>query len=282
MERLPSRVFVELAYNIMLRRPSDPEGLQHYRRQLRRGEVSRLGMLDVMRGSDEFRVRVTIRDLLTSLHQSRCEFVRSLPRARRILDIGGTHQQNREGAFVHMLYRYPFDELVIRDLPHEQRHELYQHSDVVERVQTPLGPVSYSYGSMADLSQFADASFDGVYCGQSIEHVTPEDCDLTLKEVSRVLAPGGWFALDTPNGPVCRLEKEELINPDHKVEYSHDELLSKLKAAGFDVVDIKGLNYIGRPAKERVFVEEDVARNVGMYAEIEDCYLLAYVCRKPV
>ncbi|MBO0729564.1 MAG: DUF4214 domain-containing protein, partial [Acidimicrobiaceae bacterium] len=102
MERLPSRVFVELTYNIMLRRASDPEGLQHWRGQLRRGELTRLRMIDIVRGSDEFRVNVTIRDLLTSLHASRCEFVRSLPRARRILDIGGTHQSNREGAFVHM------------------------------------------------------------------------------------------------------------------------------------------------------------------------------------
>jgi len=282
IDHLPIPLYVDLAYHVMLRRNADPAGKQHYIRRLRAREVTRMEMLDVLRGSEEFRFQVPFVDLQTSLHQSRCDFVRSLPRAARILDIGGTHQSNREGAFVHMGYCYPFDELVILDLPHEDRHEIYRHSERADRVETALGPVTYSYGSMADLSQFADATFDLVYSGQSIEHVTPPDGDLTLKEVHRVLKAGGWLGVDTPNGPVCRMQMQAFINPDHKIEYSHAEFAAKLSDAGFEIVDAKGLNYIGHRAAQGGFSDVETARHAGMHAEIEDCYLLAYVARKPL
>ena len=56
--------------------------------------------------------------------------------------------------------------------------------------------------------------FDLVYSGQSIEHVTPSDADIVIKEVARVLRPGGWFALDTPNARVTRVQQPDLIDPD--------------------------------------------------------------------
>lgn len=279
-DRLPQSVYVNLAYNIMLRRAPDERGKHDYMEALDDGTFDRLSMLDVMRGSEEFRL-IPFGDLGTSLHHSRCDFVRSLPRAARILDIGGTHQFNPEGAFVHLGYPYPFEQLVILDLPHEERHEIYRRSQLVDEVDTPLGPVAYSYSSMVDLSQFADATFDLVYSGQSIEHVTPEEGERTLAEVWRVLRPGGWFALDTPNAAVCRLQMAEWIDPDHKYEYSHPELSAKLSAAGFEIVEAKGLNYIGWPAAEGRFSMQETASHNGLFAEVEDCYLLAYVTRKP-
>lgn len=279
-DRLPQSIYVNLAYNIMLRRVPDEQGKRTYMEALDDGTFDRQTMLDMMRGSEEFRL-IPLGDLGTSLHHSRCDFVRSLPRAARILDIGGTHQFNPEGAFVHLGYPYPFEQLVILDLPHEERHEIYRRSQLVDEVDTPLGPVAYSYSSMVDLSQFADATFDLVYSGQSIEHVTPEEGERTLAEVWRVLRPGGWFALDTPNAAVCRLQMAEWIDPDHKYEYSHPELSAKLSAAGFQIVEAKGLNYIGWPASEGRFSMQETARHNGLFAEIEDCYLLAYVTRKP-
>jgi SAM-dependent methyltransferase len=280
MDRYPIPAFVTLAYNMLLRRNPDPAGRAHFIGRLRQGDLSRLGLLDVLLGSEEFRTDVGFGDLVSSLHHSRCAFVRSLPKSRRILDLGGTDQTDRQGALVRMGYPYRFDELVILDLPHGERHQIYRHSEVVERVETPLGPVVYRYGSMADLAEFADGSFDLVYSGQSIEHVTADDADKTFAEIYRILAPTGHFALDTPNGPVCRLHTPELINPDHEIEYSHQELCEKFQSAGFVITEAKGLNYIGGPAATTPFSEGATARNSGVYADIEDCYLLAYVAVK--
>src|SRR5471032_2616265 len=89
---LPAESFIRYAYNITLRREPDPQGLDHFTELLRSGRLDR-------------------NDLLTSIHYSRVEFVRSLPRARRVLDLGGTHQSDRAGAFVSALrYPYRFDE----------------------------------------------------------------------------------------------------------------------------------------------------------------------------
>jgi predicted SAM-dependent methyltransferase len=277
---LPTPVAVRFAFNTVLLREPDEVGGPHYERELE--TIPRSRMLEVMRGSEEAYFNVRVTDLLNSLHLSRCDFVRGLPRARRILDLGGTHQSNREGAFVHLGYPYPFERLVLVDLPVEERHEIYRLSEEAEVVDTPLGPVEYAYHSMADLSRYDDESFDLVYSGQTIEHVTEEECDRVLKETFRVLAPGGWFAVDTPNDTVCRLQRPDFINDDHKVEYTHAQFSAKLERAGFEVREAKGLNYLGHPASEGGFDEAEVARNNGVYGEPHDCYLLAYLAQKPL
>jgi SAM-dependent methyltransferase len=280
---LPAESFIRYAYNIMLRREPDPQGLDHFTELLRSGRLDRNDVLDHLRSCEEFRWTVNYVDLLTSVHYSRVEFVRSLPRARRILDLGGTHQSDRAGAFVSALrYPYRFDELVIVDLPPSERDEIYRHSALADRVVTPKGTVSYRYHSMTDLGGLADNSFDLVYSGQTIEHVTAEDADLTLKEIARVLRPGGHLALDTPNGPVCRMHTPDFINHDHKIEYSDDDFSPKLLGAGLEIIEVKGLNYLGHPRTDAGFDPVEVARNWGVFAEAGDCYLLAYLCRKPL
>jgi len=177
---LPTDTFIRYAYNIMLRREPDAQGRGHFTALLESGELDRNGLLDHLRTCEEFRWTVNYVDLLASIHYSRVEFVRSLPRARRILDLGGTHQSDRAGALVSALrYPYSFDELVIVDLPASERDEIYRHSEPRRSGGDPQGHRSYRYHSMTDLAGLADDTFDLVYSGQTIEHVTPEDADLT-------------------------------------------------------------------------------------------------------
>jgi predicted SAM-dependent methyltransferase len=105
--------------------------------------------------------------------------------------------------------------------------------EIYEKHQTDKGSVEYLYTSMTDLSAFADNSVDLVNSGQSIEHITEEDADIVLRECMRILRPGGHLCIDTPNGESTRLQQAEFVDPDHKVEYSHGALLSKIEDAGF-------------------------------------------------
>ena len=80
---------------------------------------------------------------------------------------------------------------------------------------------------------FADESFDYVVSFQVIEHIE-KDADF-VREVSRVLRPGGKFIVSTPNAPMSLTR-----NPWHVREYKADELESLLKG-GFSSVERMGV-----------------------------------------
>jgi SAM-dependent methyltransferase len=282
-ERLEPREAVRVAYNVLLRRDPDPAAWDHYAGAVRSGVWTRADVADRIRGSSEYRTQVPYgpSSFFTSLHASRCEFVLGLPPARRIVDIGGGHTTDGRGALVVLGYPYPFDELVIVDLPQESRHDLYR-SEAYRDQHTAQGTVRYQYRSMSDLSFADDASVDLVYSGQSIEHVGEDEGDVALAEAFRVLEPGGHLALDTPNAAVCRLEQDSFIDPDHKVEYTLDALTDKVTAAGFEVVTARGLNWGGTGIGRGTFDLAEVAAHNGIFYDAASCYLLALLCRKPL
>ena len=131
---------------------------------------------------------------------------------------------------------------------------------------------------MVDLSQYPDDAFDLVYSGQSIEHVAEAEADHVLAEVHRVLRPGGFLALDTPNGRVTRMQQPEFVDPDHEAEYTFEQLREKLERAGFTILDAKGLNYAGASIEQGAFRLDDVIAHPGLFSEARDCYILAFLC----
>jgi SAM-dependent methyltransferase len=92
---------------------------------------------------------------------------------------------------------------------------------------------------VADMRElpFADGAFGAVLSVQSLEHVP--DGAAVLREVRRVLVPGGTAVFITPNRLTFG-RPDEIIDPYHYVEYAPEELRA-LCASTFDTVEMRGL-----------------------------------------
>ena len=95
---------------------------------------------------------------------------------------------------------------------------------------------------------FADESFDLVFCSEVIEHlVRPERL---VAEVHRVLRPGGRLVLSTPNSAFWLYRVlgllgwvvSEIQHPMHLRFFSRASLKRLLEAAGFRTRDVLGRN----------------------------------------
>jgi SAM-dependent methyltransferase len=279
IEDLPARELHRGLFHLLFGRepaPDDP-----FVAELENGTKSPRQLMEWLIHSAEWSHSAPMTEFGPSLHYGRGVFIRSLPRARRILDIGGVALGVPYGALVLMGYPYKFQEIVIVDLPSEDRHELYQDGQTQTTVDVAGGKVSYRYHSMTDLSSYPSASFDMVYSGESIEHITRAEAEQVLAEARRVLRPGGVLALDTPNANLTRLQQDAFIDPDHKYEYRHREMAAMLRGNGFVIERAMGINYGGESVARGVFDPTELATKRGVFDDIENSYLLAYVCRKP-
>jgi hypothetical protein len=103
--------------------------------------------------------------------------------------------------------------------------------------------VEWITNSVSDMYAVADGSCALVFSGQNIEHLWPEETLGFLTESWRVLEPGGWLVVDSPN----RLLTERLVwsHPEHTIEFTPAEAKRLLELGGFDVRRIKGL-WLGR------------------------------------
>jgi hypothetical protein len=281
----PSRAklarFVTRAYELILKRPPDAEGLEHHTRSLSFGDVSPLDFVQGMLESPEYQ-SVGKLGALQALHQARQMMVRQLPKADAILDLGGAADDFPAGALVLMGYPYPFRRLTIVEPPRENRHDIYRDvvSDETETVQSLLGEVRYHFGSMADLSAFTDGSIDLVFSGESFEHVTRDEAMLVLREARRVLKPGGSFCFDTPNRAITGIQCPDCyINPDHKYEYTADEIFDMVAACGMSVTEAKGICRMPKTVATSDFDAMEMVDNCGLYDDVRSCYVMYFRCR---
>ncbi len=247
------RAFVQLAYEVLLRRAADESGLAHYTKSLAAGETR----ADVVRSlvlSAEFgdRFRDVPRDtqicelanpakwdndewlaILRSLHLSDdklamhrkpyefaqliygCRQLGALHDAATIVSVGAGHE--------HVLYWLANRvRLVVGTDLYEgvwQRSHAREGDPEVLHHPEAFAPFPYRRDHLVLLQMdgrrlaFRDASFDIAYSLSSIEHFGGlEGADATIREMTRVLKPGGLLALATEyvlEGP----PREETFQP---------------------------------------------------------------------
>ena len=96
--------------------------------------------------------------------------------------------------------------------------------------------------SLGDIQKmpFADAAFDLVLATDVIEHVA--DDDAAIRELHRVLRPGGRALITVPTFMALWGFQDEVAQ--HKRRYRLGELLTKLRAAGFEIGPHYYFNFI--------------------------------------
>jgi ubiquinone/menaquinone biosynthesis C-methylase UbiE len=104
---------------------------------------------------------------------------------------------------------------------------------VIESLKKKYPQGKFISGNIPPLSAFETNSFDSIVSFQVIEHI--KDDSLFLKEIYRVLKPGGLALLTTPNRPMSLSR-----NPWHIREYTAIELTNLAKEI-FPNVTMKGI-----------------------------------------
>jgi SAM-dependent methyltransferase len=213
------------------------------------------------------------------VHMARVKMVSLLlPEAKTIIDLGGAG-----GSIYELGYPYKFDKITIVDLPPNERNELYKDIEMKSSV-TDEGVIQGIYSSMTDLSSFEDASIDFVWSGESLEHISEEDARIVYREVLRVLKPGGWFCLDTPNRYLTEIHTTMngggFIHPEHKIEYYPEKLKTNIEAAGFTIVEEIGICEMPNTWKTKTFDYRDFITGNTFSASLNSCYVQFYKCRK--
>lgn len=216
---------------------------------------------------------------LNYIHWARIRLVSTvLPEAKNIVDLGGAN-----GSIFDMGYPYKFDKLTIVDLPPEDRCLMYKNIEIKSNI-TPLGPVYVLFTNMTDLSAIDDNSVDFVWSGESIEHITEDDSKTVYTEVKRILKPGGFFCLDTPNRLLTEIHTEwnggGYIHPEHKIEYYPKDLKKNLIDFGFSIVQELGVCEMTNTCKTRKFDYKDFVTGNALSSNLESSYIQFYKCKK--
>lgn len=144
----------------------------------------------------------------------------------RILDVGGRKS--------HYTIGVPAS-ITITDLPRchaiQDRLNLGFTNGIISQLQQRRSNVERVVIDDMTRSSLSTATFDCAVAVEVLEHV--ESDQQFVREVSRVLKPGGVFVMTTPNG-----EWVTNRNPDHKRHYRREQLRELLNRE-FDSVEVQ-------------------------------------------
>jgi ubiquinone/menaquinone biosynthesis C-methylase UbiE len=91
--------------------------------------------------------------------------------------------------------------------------------------------------SCTDLSNFPDDFFDLVFASNIFEHLkSKEELEAVLRQVRRVLKPGGRILILGPNIRYCYKEYWDFF--DHNLPLSHKSICEALAKNGFEVIQV--------------------------------------------
>jgi len=267
-----------MAYLVLLRRQIDESGLSVWRQHIANGRFTEQYVIDVILQSEEYLSRFGI-DLVSIAHRSRQEWIRTVPSFRRVLDIGGSSANIPEGTLIELGYPHRPQRIDILDLPPDQQYWGKPKYDQSKPAVFSWGEVRYFHGSgerVNQVGQLQDEAYDCVFLGQAIEHIYPSALPNMLKWIKGHLSPGGRLVFDTPNRLLTKVQcPNSLIDPDHKHEYTPNEMKHVIEDAGFSVIRMIGMVHLPVQAASGQFNPREFKDADLLSDDVDACYLFA-------
>ena len=122
---------------------------------------------------------------------------------------------------------------------------------------------------------FRDRSFDAILCSHVLEHV-PDD-RRAMRELFRVLKPGGWAILQTPTDPQRKttLEDPSIVRPeDRERVFGHSD---HVRIYGRDYKDrLEGAGFVVRLDRYARELEPELVRTYGLKRDA-----VVWLCARP-
>jgi SAM-dependent methyltransferase len=271
--------------NILLfnKKMSDKKAEVIAKRINKAGADKRLYLIELLYSSDFMKVaQKNILDFhLFFTHHARLQLISSLlPKAKQIVDLGGAN-----GSIYEMGYPHKFKKITVIDLPPNERDPMYKNLKLKPK-KTPSGTIKVHFGDMCNMNFLRSNTIDMVWSGESIEHVDALAGAQMIKEAYRILKPGGFFCLDTPNRIITEIHTAwnggGFIHPEHKIEYYPEQLQAMLYDGGFDIVDRRGVREMPRTYATKQFDYSDFILGNPLPNNIESAYIQYYCCKKPI
>jgi Methyltransferase domain len=220
----------------------------------------------------------------SQLHMARIKWVKTLPAAKRILDIGGSSPTLAEGALIELGYAHRPEKLIIFDKPpSEQFWGQPNYSQDKDNILN-WGNIQYIHGYAEDILNHAELQhqkFDIIFMGQVVEHIYEDKLHDVLVWIKNHLSEAGALYFDTPNRLLTQLETgfERYIDSDHKKEYTPDQMKTIIEAAGFQVVKAWGIVDMPLSLKANAFEYKDFYESQLLTLHPQTAYCFAMACR---
>ena len=287
LDRLAPETIIDLAYVLLLRRVPDPVGRAHWSGEIAAGRLSADDLVEALLDSPEYRMRRRA-PLHSVLHRARQIWCGSLPPFETVLDIGGSSLKDERGALIELGYPHRPREILVFDLPPDEQYwgrPSYRQDRPYRRFNWRTfnwGTVRYIHGRaerIAEAGELAGRRFGAVYMGQTIEHIEKDALPEVLAWIADHLEEGGRLIFDTPNRAITRLQSPDaFIDPDHKHEYTPEEMAGVVERAGFAVDKRTGLCDMPGSLAQGIFNPLEVYDSELVNDRPETSYLFAFEC----
>ena len=146
-------------------------------------------------------------------------------------------------------------------------------------------------GAVSSIPVEGEAAFDVIVCFETIEHVEAPDQTAFLREVKRLLRPGGLLIISTPDAIAYNSRQDRYKNEFHRHEFGRAEFLDFLRGAFRNVDCVSQCpmwgSYIHRPGEQGgPFVSYGFECNESGFHQISDAaentYLIAVCSDAPL